>query len=156
MQWQFLKYTDCFSCSLEVEIVKDLFKAEFEIQQWRMFPSLLLLFECQARLSSWTQQQPPHSTRQVFWRWCSYSIHMWDFRLLLSKFLTGWKDVVEHDMRVMGVWRRGWQWKEKPGIDKSMNRSPSATRGKRPKWKNLVCVLMVSSGSPKFVPVNDR
>eukprot|EP00794_Sanderia_malayensis_P011882 gene11882-13115_t len=51
--------------NLEVEVVKNLFKAEQEMQKWRFFPSLMLLYECQANLNSWIQLQPPHSTREL-------------------------------------------------------------------------------------------
>eukprot|EP00112_Aurelia_sp_Birch-Aquarium-sp1_P008023 Seg1877.4 transcript_id=Seg1877.4/GoldUCD/mRNA.D3Y31 product="KICSTOR complex protein C12orf66-like" protein_id=Seg1877.4/GoldUCD/D3Y31 len=53
------------SFSLEIEIVKNLFKAELEMQRWNFFPALLLLYECQANLNSWSQLPIPHSVREL-------------------------------------------------------------------------------------------
>lgn len=53
------------SFCLEVDVAKNLFKAELEMQQWRYCSSLLLLYDCQANLNSWVHLPSPHSTREL-------------------------------------------------------------------------------------------
>ncbi|XP_065062984.1 KICSTOR subunit 2-like [Rhopilema esculentum] len=51
--------------SFEAEIVQCLCKAEVKMQQWDFFSSLLLLYQCQTDLNSWTQLVVPGTVREI-------------------------------------------------------------------------------------------
>jgi len=52
------------SFGLEVDVVMSLFQAESEMSQWDFLKSLLLLRECQAKISSWCLLSPSTSVKE--------------------------------------------------------------------------------------------